>query len=241
MVGSFQPIALPMTNAQLYGHNNNNNTAPTPQNTVNARSNTPVIDANRLSQLTPQQISQLTPQQKDELILQMARNQNTSPFGTTPPTLGARQQDFVAASIPYGGPQPTVASGIQMSKESIEMILSIGIAGLTPNPQTGLPASTPQEVQNFINGIMANPDLRKKIILYPQWQSFIVPATAYIQQGNTMAMQNQGLTQQFTQANAQITQANAQNGGGGNSLQALENRVKELELKKKIKALEAEV
>ena len=58
MVGSFQPIALPMTNAQLYGHNNNN-TASTTQNPLNSRSNTPVIDANRLSQLTPQQKADL--------------------------------------------------------------------------------------------------------------------------------------------------------------------------------------
>ncbi len=229
MVGSFQPIALPMTNADLY----RNTKASTTQNTLNTGSGT----NNQLS-LDPAKVSQLSSAEQMQLrqLLQKtgvsstprATTQfNTSPFGATPQVDPIGQVQGLGMNI-----QPTNVGGgtPYMSQEMAGVSISILVAGLSPNPQTGLPASTPEQVQKLVEGMSKN----EAIVRHPSWPQALQHAMMYIQQGNTMAMQNQGLTQQFTQATAQ-------NRGGANRLQALKEENEMLKLQAENKKLRSQI
>jgi hypothetical protein len=215
MVGSFQPIALPMTTSDLY----RNSSASTTQNTLNSTSNN-----NNQFTLDPSKVGQLSSTEHMQLrqLLQKTGVPNTTSFGNTPPFGTTQQIDPIGQVQGMGlNIQPTNVGGGSpyMSQEMAGVSISILVAGLKMNPQTGLPLSTPEQVQKLVEGMSKN----EAIVRHPSWPQALQHAMMYIQQGNAMAHQNQTFTQQVTQANTKKTQ-------GGTSLQALKEENERLKL-----------
>jgi hypothetical protein len=204
MVGSFQPIALPMTNTQLYGNNNTQNTL----NSRSANTNQLTLDASKVGQLSTTEQMQFRQLFQKTGVQNTTSFGNTSPFGTTPQIDPIGQVQGMGLNI-----QPTNINGTlykmdaYMAKNSIAIFLA------------GMGRSTPEQVQKMLERLAKEP----LVVRDPSWPQALQQAMAYIQQGNAMALQNQTFTQQ-------VTEANTKNTRGGTSLQALKEENERLKL-----------